>query len=58
MSRLSQLAYKPDSDGSMDPALLSFGQYNITVTAVNAYTDPARALINISLMYEPVTEST
>lgn len=58
MTKFKQIAYQPDSDGTMDPALLQFGQFNITVTAVNAFTDPGRAVINISLMYEPVTDST
>ena len=41
MSRLKQQpAYRPDSDGTLDPTVLQFGQ---------AYADPVH--VNISLMY-------
>jgi hypothetical protein len=40
--------------------MLTYGQYNITVSAKNAFTNPDIDLgvVNISLMYLPESEST
>ena len=51
MNKMSQFPYRRNVAGVLDPNILSYGQYNITVSASNAYTNPDTNFgeVNISL---------